>query len=265
MTVEQEKALIATIDRLPKLSPEQEKALIKVCIQGQVLPLSELNIGQPFYRPPVIEITGMPKTFKTSFLKTYALFCAKKGIPVKVIPEPVAPFGRDQSPTAYNLVLAQRAADLLLTEQLSEGNGTALTLIDRGIYNEIPFLEVYADEEEIDHEDAEIASRYFTRFFGGFIDAVVICKASPQVSLSRENLRAANPDGRIMNIQTLGRLRSKFDDLPNRIAALRNETLLRNTPILIAELDSEQPATLYKGNMMRTIGSLTKICTSVIY
>ena len=105
MTVEQKKALIATIDRLPKLSPEQEKALIKVCIQGQVLPLSELNIGQPFYRPPVIEITGMPKTFKTSFLKTYALFCAKKGIPVKVIPEPVAPFGRDQSPTAYNLVL----------------------------------------------------------------------------------------------------------------------------------------------------------------
>lgn len=250
---EQEKSLRIT-ERLPKLSSSEESQLVRLCFKGR---LELIDPGESTQFPcrwlPNIEVAGMPRSGKTSLIAAAIPTIEKLGINTDLIAEQDVPFDKDCSPVLYSSVIFHRTAEALLKHEFNLKR-KQLLFLERGIFDRIAFLDTLKVLGEINSEDAKITSRYIVRLFSGYVDGLIICHASPKLSLIRESPR--EKPGRVMNPEFLTTLQKAYVDLPNRIAQLRQETLLRNSPLLLVEISSDQEWETYLDLFIRSIGSI---------
>jgi hypothetical protein len=117
------------------------------------------------------------------------------------------------------------------------------------------------DEEEVSTEEAQTIMNFFYQCYRGYVDALVICDSTLELSMYRDPDKKKKPSkkSRIMNTQTLGRLREHIKQLPETIAKLSQELPVINTPLVIANLDSTLDQEIYYDLFSRTVNTLLRL------
>lgn len=245
------------IDRLPKLTAEEEGNILLVLQQGEFY---KIDTDRPQFTTviqtsPNIEVTGMPRAFKTTCLKQSVHLLSTQGLEVGLIEEPTIGFENRRDLLTYALIMAHRTAEALLTKKLNDNQNPIF--VDRGVYNLLPFIRNALEKGLINLGDVTRITEYFGYYFGNLVGSLVVCDATPKVSLGRDpRYETSKMKWPVMNLQTLTRLRSYFSELPFSIIPLRGTGTLLNTPFVIARLDSNQDFAIYSDLFTRTLNTL---------
>lgn len=238
------------LESFPRLTPQEERNSLRVSFGEQLLAPEDVDWKQISTSYPNIEITGMPRVGKTTLLSQLESRFQELQVPYHLIAERVVSFDKNASQLYHNLHIFLHVAEKLVALELGQQKKGPI-LIDRGIHNTLAFFDAYIATDEILREDADAFDKFVNYFYGGFVDAVIIFQSESDGILGR-----VSKHGRVVNEDFLPQLEKAFRNLPSKIVHLRETTLLRKEPLIIAEIDANQDFRSYSDLFIRTVGSV---------
>ena len=245
---------LAILGRLPRLSLQEERSMIKICYRGTLFDLVDgpkeiLQLGSF----PNIELTGMPHTDKSTIALSIDEQLTADGIPHHIISEQRPTFSWDDNPPAFNQALFHMTVSQLLNREFAHKDGPVL--IDRGIYNPIPFMYMFAKLGMASEKDYEMMMEYIGTQFAGLEDGVIIMQAHADQIAER-----LEQNGRGLTLEQLHHLEDGFHALPKIVTELQGKYNY-NAPLLIAEIDANQRLEAYRFQILPLVGSMCRILT----
>lgn len=246
---------IEAVELLPHLDLGEE-GLVRIAFGGKLHPFDNLNdsLKPPGLGLPSLEIGGSPNTWKTSMIYDIQRLLNRMEVRNYLIPQQPAATTKDQF-YLHSLTMRNRTANRLLAAHSFDP--PQLTFMEHGILDGIAFLHAGMLQEFIDHYQYAGTRHESIGAYSGYIDGLILCKTSPETSLALE--AKDHVPGPVMTPEFLGSLQTALTHLPDILARTRGETYLKNSPLLIAELDFEGKDYLECRNLLlRVVGTMTK-------
>jgi len=238
---------IEKVSEFPSLPQNQERERMKVCYSGLLLNLDDpilLSRELPM-RIPYIEVTGMPKTGKTTLVNYASEKLTEFDIPHRIVRERKVPKDLQVYESGYNLSYFHQAVERLM--RLHCKGPVTPVIMDRGVYNPIPFDYSWGDP------NSDILVKFIEKYYGSFIDALIIMNATAESSKQRDSK---------LDERYLSNLSAAYKLLPRIIAGAHIPSLHPRDPKFIVEIDANKPIEDYTETFIRTIGSVMKHCLS---
>lgn len=257
---------LRAIDDLPRLSSEEEQQFIKFCVNGQIIYPNQL---QPeIFRtsvniPEVFEVTGMPDNRKTSLAMTTFDKLTQAGINVELVEEQKPSFNKLVALYHYNMAMFHNTSEKLIQHFSASVLNRPSLILDRGVWGQIAFLDAFRKKKRIELDDFtyETASRYIALHSGFFVDALIICKSSPEL--------VHKPESEWLTIEFLSLLEQAYDKLPHTITKFQKEFHTKATapfnnppPLAIVELNTDDGWDTYSDQFIRSFGSIYNLFVS---
>lgn len=185
-------------------------------------------------RPLFIELTGTPKSGKSSCIDNVSHFFRRSGYKVLAPTEGVSkrtPYFLKENLTDYNAWSACYALMHVL-EGLHHSDQHDIAILDRGLFDALVWFELLTTQGQIDPADCDAIHNFLLLpRWREALDLVVLFLAEPVTSMRRENEgRLIAKRGRAMNPEFLGQLnvayesvRSKYSDAFSTFAEIRTD------------------------------------------
>ncbi len=234
---------------VPTLTQSQADKLIKYSFQGQLFPHHSRNKKRKQDRL-IIEVGGMPNSYKSTLILSSVVNFRTKSISAGRIRERPLDLDKQKYPLHYTLGISLNAMVKLLENKQPQ----QVTIIDRGIYDRLAFLYTYKQQGKITQRDFRIASQYLINIFAQYIDALIICHASPQTSLERDHPR--KQPAPIINQEFLSSLYLGYQKTLPLLADIRDQVGLGKIPFPVIELNSNLKWPNYANKFLKTTGYL---------
>lgn len=166
-------------------------------------------------KPIVIEVSGTPKSGKTTYIESLKVFLRRNGIKVKSIHEgaSICPI-EDKSNWFFNVWTLNYAINSLVENIFSPVPEMDVLIFERALFDSICWFKWFKKKESLNEDEfRKIIDFISMEKYTGLIDMVCVMKADAETALTRENENMiVLGTGTIMNSKTISEINEIIDE-----------------------------------------------------
>lgn len=200
--------------------------LLEIYVNEILAKLKKVNIKKTI----VIEISGTPKSGKTTYVESLKVFLRRKGIKVRSIQEGacICPV-EDKNNLFFNIWTMTHALNSLVENIYAPVPYTDILIIERGLFDSICWFKWFKEKGSLNDDEYKILTDFITiDKFTSLIDIVCAFKVDADISLIRENESVIVPSsGTIMNNKTINQINCIIDEVVSDFSINFNNKILK--------------------------------------